>query len=367
MRSSLAGLVLSLALAVPGWAELPEATAAVAPESLRSLPMGKGLPVVVRIALRYVEVVSIDETEAAYTATVDLRLRWQDLRLQYPLEVAPLGFLEFRDQAAATKMAEIWTPSVAFWNLSGDPSQQMHALRIFPDGRVELMLRTRATFETPFDVERFPFDRQRLQVEVVSNLESVQRLSLEFEQDDLDFSSAPDTNELRDWAPGIVSLKRDVVSGWYGEDLSRVTGSLAMQRRAGNSAALIFIPLLASLLIPLLAIWMNRVEEGEFQIEAFELANVIVGGLFAVIALNFTLNAEYATLGSSDNTVRRLFALNYLALALSLLVNLTLFRFNLPLRWFGRYVQEQVFLFLSWAVPLLVLATAVAFLLVAMA
>jgi Neurotransmitter-gated ion-channel ligand binding domain len=367
MRSSLAGLVLSLALAVPGRAELPEATAAVAAESLRSLPMGKGLPVVVQIALRYVEVASIDETEAAYTATVDLRLRWQDLRLHYPLEETPLGFLEFRDQAAATKMAEIWTPSVAFWNLSGDPSQQMHALRIFPDGRVELMLRTRATFETPFDVERFPFDRQRLQVEVVSNLESVQRLSLEFEQDDLDFSSAPDSNELRDWVPGIVSLKRDVVRGWYGEDLSRVTGSLAMQRRAGNSAALIFIPLLASLLIPLLAIWMNRVEDGEFQIEAFELANVIVGGLFAVIALNFTLNAEYGTLGSSDNTVRRLFALNYLALALSLLVNLTLFRFNLPLRWFGRYVQEQVFLFLSWAVPLLVLATAVAFLLVAMA
>jgi hypothetical protein len=243
----------------------------------------------------------------------------------------------------------------------------MHGLRIFPDGQVEMMVRTTATFETPFEVERFPFDRQRLQVEVVSKRESVQRLSLEFEQDDLDFSRAPDSSELRDWAPGVVSLKRDVVNGWYGEYLSRVTVSLAMQRRAGSSAALIFIPLLASLLIPLLAIWMNRVEEGEFQIEAFELANVIVGGLFAVIALNFTLNAEYRTLGTSDNTVRRLFALNYLALALSLIVNLALFRFNLPMRWFGRYVQEQVFLFLSWAVPLLVLATALATLLVAMA
>ena len=90
---------------------------------------------------------------------------------------------------------------------------------------------------------------------------------------------------------------------------------------------------------------MNRVEEGEFQIEAFEQANVIVGGLFAVVALNFTLNAEYGMLSSSDNTVRRLLALNYLTLALSLVVNLTLFRFNLPMRWFGRYVQEQVFLF----------------------
>jgi hypothetical protein len=117
----------------------------------------------------------------------------------------------------------------------------------------------------------------------------------------------------------------------------------------------------------LLAIWLNRMEDGEFQIEAFEQANVIVGGLFAVIALNFTLNSEYGMLGSTDNTVRRLFTLNYLALALSLLINLMLFRFNLPMRWFGRYVQEQLYFFLSWAVPLLVLATALAFLLVAMA
>ena len=80
------------------------------------------------------------------------------------------------------------------------------------------------------------------------------------------------------------------------------------------------------------AIWLNRVEEGEFQIEAFEQANIIVGGLVAVIALNFTLNAEYGALSSSDNTVRRLLALNYLALALSLVVNLALLA-----AWLGRF------------------------------
>jgi hypothetical protein len=363
----LAGLALFLALAGPGGAELPEATPPPPPKSLSSLPIDKGLPVIVRMALRYVEVTSIEEAEATYTATVDLRLRWQDLRLQYPPESAPQGFLQFRDEAAAAKMAEIWTPAVSLWNLSDKPSQQVHGLRIFPDGQVEMMVRTRATFETPFDVERFPFDRQGLQVEVVSSRESVQRLSLEFEQEDLDFSQAPASSELQDWVTGVVSLKRDLVEGWYGEYLARVTVSLAVQRRAARASAPIFIPLLASLLIPLLAIWLNRIEEGEFQIEAFEQGNIIVGGLFAVIALNFTLNAEYGTLGASDNTVRRLLALNYLALALSLIVNLVLFRFNLPMRWFGRYVQEQVFLFLSWAVPLLVLATAVATLLIAMA
>ena len=105
-----------------------------------------------------------------------------------------------------------------------------------------MMVRTTATFETPFDVERFPFDRQRLQVEVVSSRESVERLSLEFEQDDLDFSQPPDSSELPDWVTGVVGLKRDVVEGWYGEYLSRVTVSLAVQRRAAGLGRSDFYP-----------------------------------------------------------------------------------------------------------------------------
>ena len=190
----------SLALAVPGRGELPGGPSPA--DSLGSLPLGKGLPVVVLMGLRYVEVDSIDETEDAYTATVDLRLRWQDLRLQYPPESAPQGFLEFRDEAAAAKIAEIWTPVVSLQNLSGEPSQQMRALRIFPDGRVETTVRTTGTFKTPFDVERFPFDRQRLEVQAVSRRESIERLSLEFEQEDLDFSQPPESNSSPTGCPG---------------------------------------------------------------------------------------------------------------------------------------------------------------------
>ena len=55
---------------------------------------------------------------------------------------------------------------------------------------------------------------------------------------------------------------------------------------------------------------------------------MIIGGLFAVIALNFTVNSVYQVLGSGDNPVSRLFALNYVALGVSLLVNVLLFRFG---------------------------------------
>ena len=129
----------------------------------------------------------------------------------------------------------------------------------------------------------------------------------------------------------------------------------------------IFLPLFASLLIPLMAIYMNRVEDGEFKIEAFELSNIVIGGLFAVIALNFTVNSAYPMLGAADNTVTRLFGLNYLVLGIAAAIIITLFRFNLVQRAFGKYVQEQLYLSIVWAGPLLVLATAIALLLVAMA
>ena len=119
--------------------------------------------------------------------------------------------------------------------------------------------------------------------------------------------------------------------------------------------------------LPLVAIWLNRVEDGEFKVPAFELANMVIGGLFAVIALNFTVGAAYPTLAAGDNTVTRLFGLNYMTLALSLSVVIAFYRFNFPRRLFGRYVEEQLFLFICWALPILTLGTSAAFLLVAAA
>jgi hypothetical protein len=127
-----------------------------------------------------------------------------------------------------------------------------------------------------------------------------------------------------------------------------VQASLEVTRQSGAVAAAIFVPLFTSLLNPLLGIWLNPIEDGKFQIETFEFVNLIVGGLFAVIALNFTINSMYQVLGSGDNPVNRLFILNCVTLKVSLLVNVLLFRFSVVERLLGRYVQEQLYLFLMW-------------------
>lgn len=79
------------------------------------------------------------------------------------------------------------------------------------------------------------------------------------------------------------------------------------------------------------------------------------------------IGAAFPTLAESDNTVTRLLGLNYACLAINLVVNVVMFRFNLVGRLFGKHVLMQVYHYLSWAMPVLVLATVAAILLLAMA
>lgn len=332
-----------------------------------SLPMDKGLPVLVKVAIAFIDVSDFNENTATFKATVDIRLRWEDLRLRRPLSEAKEPPRVLRGQDAAAEMQRIWIPDGEVANMVGEAARTDVGLRIFPDGSVELLRRISGEFSTDYDVSRFPFGTQKLQVRFAMHDQTANQVALEYEQDDLDFSRPSATAHLDGWVLRFVNLGVAPLPGWYGASHATATASLEIVREPGPIIASIFIPLLASLLIPLLAVWLNRVEDGVFQIETFELVNIIIGGLFAVIALNFTVNSVYEMLESGDNPVNRLFALNYVTLAVSLAVNVLLFRFRFVERAFGRYVQEQLYLFLVWAIPLLVFTTAASVVLVALA
>jgi hypothetical protein len=232
---------------------------------------------------------------------------------------------------------------------------------------LELLRRVEGSFGSSFDVGLFPFDRQQLKVELVSLDETSNRVNLDYRQDDLLFSRADPGITIGGWTVGPVNLTRDPLAGWYGENYARLRVALEVQRRAIETVPALFVPLLASLLIPLLAIWLNRSNNGEFEIKAFEMTNIVIGGLFAVIALNFTVNSDRSILASSTNTISLLFGLNYLALAAALVINVCLFRFNMVRALAGRHVQHETFRYIAWALPIAIAATAVALILIAAA
>jgi hypothetical protein len=228
------------------------------------------------------------------------------------------------------------------------------------------MLRTTAAFSADYSLDNFPFDRQRLSVEMLSRIEPLQRVLLDFRQDELEFSNTQYNVAMQGWSPGLVELTKDTVPAWRGEENSRVKAALVVKRQQISLLATIFVPLFASLLIPLLMIWLNSYEDGEFTIDAFQLNNISIGGLFAVVALNFTVNSSFIKLASGDNPVMRLFGLNYFMLAVSFGVGVLLFRFNVVRRLFGTHVQAEFYDVICWAIPVLVFGTATAMLAMAL-
>lgn len=350
----------------PKAAEPEPGPAPQADADLTAIPIGKGLPVRVNVGVFFLELAAFDDTKGEWEATVDVRLRWNDPRLAYDKKQTLRGYREFLGKAAEAELEKIWTPTIDVKNRTEAGEYTGRRLRIYPTGIVETITRTTGKYKSHVDAESFPFDRQKLGVELIVRDQTVDSVRVLFDEHDVAFSRPATTAKLDGWDLGIVDLSRSAVAGWNGDRYATVTATLFVDRRPGSSLASVFIPLLASLLIPLLALWMNQAsDEGGFTVDAFELANMGIGGLFSVIALSFAIYSSNPIIASGDNTVTRLFALNYASLAVSLGIVVAFFRFELPKRLFGRYVQEEAFHFLSWAIPLVALATSVAFLLVA--
>lgn len=331
-----------------------------------SIPIGRGLPVNVSVGVMFLEVRTFDDIKGEFEATVDLRLRWQDMRLASPKTVR--GYQEFRGKDAEEQLTKMWAPTIEVTNRLETSGYVGRRVRLFPDGKVELITRTTAKHTTRIDAESFPFDRQHPSVDLIVREDTTDEVVLTFDTEDVTFSRAARDAQLDGWKLGLVQLKSDSVAGWNGDRYSKASAVLSIERQASTSLAPIFIPLFASLLIPLLALWMNKAdEEGSFEVDAFELANMGIGGLFSVIALSFAVYSSYGVIANGDNTVTRLFGLNYAMLAITLAIVVVLFRYNVVAKLFGRHVQAELFHFLSWSLPLLSLAVSAAFLLVAAA
>jgi len=328
-----------------------------------SLPTATGLPIRVHVAVTFAEIDAFNENNAAFTGTIDVRLRWPDLTLRRPAAEATNPPRIFRGAEAQAQLASIWVPTVEVANQRGNPTYTAVGLRIFPDGEVELTRRITAEFATPHDAERFPFDHQKLQVALAIRSQTSDVVTLVFDQHDLDATRPAAGARLDGWTLMHATLRSEPFAGWYGATHAHVVASLEIARHPAATATAIGIPLFATLLIPVLTIWLNRLRDAQLQLEAHSLINLLIGGLFAVIALNLSINTRYTALSAGDNLVTRLLALSYVTLGIAFLINLLLVRFRVVEQTLGRYAQEQCYLVLRWAFPVLVLATALAMIL----
>lgn len=349
MKRLLPGLMLLLAWAGPAWAR-------------PAFPEGVEEPLQVQAAVQILEIEGILDSQERFLATVDVRLTWVDPRQTFRTGPDEEARVELNGEAARVRLREMWVPEVRLNNLVGRVEDQVseEGLVLDGDGHVQWFRRLEAGFKTHLDHGAFPFERQVLPVELVCAQEDVQRLVLTYGSNLRDISNMQASDPIG-WHLSRLHVRPQTIRSWSGTTRSALTMEVEATREPRALFDSLFLPLLVTALIPMLALMMNHWNGRRLVVEPFELAKLVLAGLFATITLNLATNSAYPHLLASYNLVSELFILDYLIQALALGVIVTFYRDQVrPDPRVDPYLARELYLACCWVVPLAALVTVIA-------
>ena len=125
-----------------------------------SRPNEGGAPEQITLGVGVLDIVAIDDREQVFTADIYTEIRWQDPRLSATDEAVP----DLRTVA----LDDIWNPRLTIVNNRGLSRLLPEAATVDRQGNVVARQRLAGPLAVDLDLREFPFDKQRLPIEVVS-------------------------------------------------------------------------------------------------------------------------------------------------------------------------------------------------------
>lgn len=291
----MAALVLICLLLLPDLVRADEA----------SLPPGER-PVPVYAGFYLLNLNGVAEREETFDADIYLSFRWQDSRLAFE-GTEDRRFLE---EAAVEKLETIWWPEIELINTS-EPAITNRALDISPDGTVRYLLGVSAKFRTDFDLHRFPFDRQTLEVRVESFLWNSEQMVFRPEPHRLGHSREQTFEGLA--VTGVdAELRANELEGWE-SSFSEFVAKIETRRRANFYVWTVFAPVILIFLISC-AIFAISIDNFHDRIA------IALAAILACIATQFAISFNLPQI-SYLTIVDRLFLATYACIALGVLIS----------------------------------------------
>lgn len=124
-------------------------------------PSGNGTPTIIEIRLFVIDIDDIDDVHQRFSADLFIAARWQDPRLSLP---GP----EQKGEKRFMPIDAIWTPRILFLNDRGLKPQLRIGAEVDDFGNVTFKNRYSGQLAANLDFRDFPFDVQRLPIDLVS-------------------------------------------------------------------------------------------------------------------------------------------------------------------------------------------------------
>ncbi|NHN33799.1 hypothetical protein [Paenibacillus agricola] len=314
--------------------------------SRTDFPQNVQLPLKVGVALKVNKLYTINELGNMFQADVDLRFRWQDPRVAFNKADFGADRQEFSGAEAAAMLSKIWTPDIQVSNQSDKPQKEEKGLIIFMDGTVQYNLRLKGNFESTYNLDYFPFDTQRLMVNVTSLKYGSGKVLFEHLEVDDQYSGFESGLYLKGWQPERVNYQASQMKGWNGIPVSHIESALEVKREWTAHLFNIYIPLAILLAVPLIALgairqtWLVRIQ-------------MLTGAIMAYLTFSFATTIRYPALGV-DSSVFHLIEYGFLFYLVVLVILLTVYNEHVYKPFMDRFVAVELHAYMKWSVPVFV-------------
>lgn len=238
-------------------------------------------PVTVDVGFFISAITSIDPVANTFQVEGYLHTVWCDSRLAF--DPAARGVREeiFLEGKAQEKLGEIWSPDLTFANQEGSRESEDQQLILLADGTVQYQEKLDVLLEAHFDLERFPFDEQVLEIEIESFAWDAEYLTLHKEDERIGFS---DGFELPEWR--IESVETSLESVKEIRDrapFSELVMKVHVSRQSGYYIWKVLIPLFFLVAISWAVFWLP------IEVVADRMA-LSMTGVLTIVAYQFVIS-----------------------------------------------------------------------------
>ncbi len=218
-------------------------------------PPSTEVPTPITLGLFIEEIPAINELENTFTIEGRMSITWCDLRLQHGGS-GEENIDTFLEEKAQEKIRSIWWPDITFANEVAKRDIANEALFIHGNGTVEYREKFSVTLEGKYDLSKFPFDKQTLQIEMASFAWDVRYLKILIDTQRTGFS---DEFELPEWHTSqITNDIKEFMEVESPAPFSKLVIMIDVTRQFGFYLWKVLLPLISLVLICFAIFWMSN-------------------------------------------------------------------------------------------------------------
>ena len=289
---------------------------AAAGGDLRSPPRPDG-PTEVRAGLFVEDLRDIDAVSASFRLRGIVTVTWCDPRLAFDPAAAGTTEKVFFGAEAASEAAKVFTARGFVVNQVEEPRVTERIARIRSDGTVSTDLNISVQLSAQFDLRRFPFDHQRLRLEIESFLWDERHVVFVADESLTGFA---DDFEIAEWE--ITDVRADVSTVDVirsSEPFSRLTLTIDIRRKVGFYLWKVLLPLVIIVALSWSVFWMS---DERFGVRVRTSAT----GILTVVAYQFVAGQDLPRVGYLT-LIDKVMVVSFLLLAITVLESYVVSRF----------------------------------------